>query len=416
VIDFRTQTLFGKPVLIWWQGTIAGTVPSNLPPGTPLSGDFVIYNQHYQRIMTVRAPNGVGLDLHELLVTSRGDAYFITAKTVKANLTPYGGPTKGEYVDPEIQEENLRTGKVIFTWNMAAHVPLSDSFAPAPTTPGRPWDVYHLNSIDVSPDGSQLLISARNTWGIYDISHKSGRVLWQLGGKRNQFRLPSDLITGPYDSAFQYQHDARYVPGGISLYDDGGIGAPPDGGPYGASRGLILNLDLQNDTASLASPPYYHDPELHANSQGNLQVLGNGNVLVGWGSDSLAGGELSSYYTEYSRSGSVLADYVLAGQDVSYRAYSLPWVGLPLTRPAAAAVDASGQTTVYASWNGSTETYAWELLAGPKRASLSPVSITPRTGFETAIATTAAGPFFEVKAQGAGGKTLKTSAVIRVHS
>jgi hypothetical protein len=268
----------------------------------------------------------------------------------------------------------------------------------------------------VSPDGSQLLLSARSTWGIYDISHKTGQVLWQLGGKQNQFGLPSDLVTGPDGSAFQYQHDARYVPGGISLFDDAGIGAPPDGGPYGASRGLILNLDLQDHTASLARPPFYHDPALYANSQGNLQVLGNGNVLVGWGSDSLAGGELSSYYTEYSSTGSVLADYVLAGQDVSYRAYSLPWVGLPLTRPAAAAVDASGQTTVYASWNGSTETYAWELLAGPKRASLSPVSITSRTGFETAIATTAAGPFFEVKALDAGGKTLKTSAVIRVHS
>ena len=139
-------------------------------------------------------------------------------------------------------------------------------------------------------------------------------------------------------------------------------------------------------------------------------------MLIGWGSDSQAGGELSSYYTEYSSSGSVLADYVLAGQDVSYRAYSLPWVGLPLTKPAAAAVDANGQATVYASWNGSTQTVAWELLAGPTRASLSPVSITSRTGFETAIATTAAGPFYEVKALGAGGKALKTSAVIRVHS
>ena len=98
---------------------------------------------------------------------------------------------------------------MIFTWNMATHVPLSDSFVPAPTTPGQPWDVYHVNSIDVSPDGSQILISARNTWGIYDISHKTGQVLWQLGGKQNQFSLPSDLITGPYDSAFQYQHDAR---------------------------------------------------------------------------------------------------------------------------------------------------------------------------------------------------------------
>jgi hypothetical protein len=415
VVDFGTQTLFGKPVLIWWQGTIAGIQPSNLPPGTPLSGDFVIYNQHYQKIMTVRAPGGAGLDLHELLLTSQGDAYFIAAKTVKANLTAYGGLTDGEYVDPIIEEENLRTGKVIFTWNMATHVPLSDSVVPAPTTPGLAWDVFHVNSVDVSPGGSQLLISARSTWGIYDISHKTGQVLWELGGKHNQFSLPSNLITGPFDSAFQYQHDARFVNGAISLFDDGGIGAPPDGGPYGPARGLILNLDVQNHTASLASLPYYHDPALLASSQGNLQVLGNGDVLVGWGADFQAGGAVSSYFTEYSSTGSVLADYVLAGQDVSYRAYSLPWVGLPLTRPAAAVAQASGQTTVYASWNGSTETSAWELLAGTRRTSLSPVSITPRTGFETEIATTAAGPFFEVKALDAGGKTLKSSAVIRVH-
>ena len=179
---------------------------------------------------------------------------------------------------------------------------------------------------------------------------------------------------------------------------------------------MILNLDLQTHTASLASPPYYHDPALYANSQGDFQILGNGDVLVGWGSDTQSGGELSSYYTEYSSSGSVLADFVLAGQDVSYRAYSYPWVGLPLTKPAAAAVDANGQATVYASWNGSTETAAWQLLAGPTRPSLSPVSTTSRTGFETAIATTAAGPFYEVRALDAGGNILSTSAVIRAHS
>ena len=161
VVDFHTQTLYGKPVMIWWQGTIAGTVPSNLPPGTPLNGNFVVYNQHYQKIMTIRAPSGAGLDLHEMLVTSQGDAYFISTKTVQANLTPYGGTANGSYVDPVVQEENLRTHKVIFTWDMAKHVPLSDSVFPAPTTPGLAWDVYHLNSIDVSPDGSQLLFSAQ---------------------------------------------------------------------------------------------------------------------------------------------------------------------------------------------------------------------------------------------------------------
>jgi hypothetical protein len=415
VVDFHPATLNGKPVLIAWQGTIAGTEPSSLPPGTSLSGNFVIYNQHYQKIMTVKSPNGIGLDLHELTITPQGNAYFITTKIAKANLTPYGGPAKGEYVDPIVQEINLRTGKLVFSWNMAAHVPLSDSVIPAPTTSGQAWDVYHVNSIDVSADGSQVMLSARNTWGIYDISHQNGQVLWRIGGKESQFSLPSDLITGPFGSAFQFQHDARFVPGGISLFDDGGFGAGPDGGPYGASRGLILNLDLQSHTASLAAPAFTHDPALFANSQGNLQVLANGNVLIGWGSDGPPGGVLSSYYTEYSASGSVLADFELAGQDVSYRAFSLPWVGLPLTKPEAAAIDVNGQTTVYASWNGSTETTAWEVLAGPTRRSLSPVSTTSRAGFETAIATTAAGPFYEVKAVDAAGKVLRTSAVIRAH-
>ncbi len=243
----------------------------------------------------------------------------------------------------------------------------------------------------------------------------TGQVLWQIGGKQNQFSLPAGLITGPYGSAFQYQHDARYTPGGISLFDNAGLGAPPYVGPYGAGRGLILNLNVQAHTASLASAPYVHDPALYPNSQGNLQVLANGDVFIGWGSDSQSG-ELSSYYTEYSSSGSVLADFVLAGQDISYRAFSDPWVGIPLTKPAAVVEDANGQTTVYASWNGSTETVAWQLLAGATRRSLSPVSTTTRSGFETAITTTAAGPFYEVRALDAGGNILSASAVIRAHN
>ncbi len=414
VLGFRAQTLFGRPVLTWWQGTLVGSTSTKLPQGTAVSGEYVIANQHYQVIRTIPTPQGVGLDLHELLLTPQGHALFITNKTVKANLTAFGGSKKGTFFDPVVREVNLRTGKVIFTWDMAKHVPLSDSVVPVPTTPGKTWDAYHANSIDVSPDGSQVLVSARNTWGIYDISHTTGNLLWQLGGKQNQFSLPSSLVTGPFGSAFQYQHDARFVPGGISLFDDAGAGAPPFGGPYGASRGLILNLDPQNHAATLASPPDYHDPALFANSQGNLQDLPNGDALIGWGLEPLPGGQIGSYLTEYSPSGSVLSDYVLGGQQISYRAFTLPWVGLPLTKPSAAAASAAnGQTTVYASWNGSTATQSWELLAGPSRKSLSEVSVTPRAGFETAIATTAAGPFFEVRAIDAGGNTLKASAVIR---
>ncbi len=411
-VDFQTQTLFGKPVLIWWQGSIGGTQPGNAAPGQSIGGQFVIYNQHYKEIMSIKAPGGGGVDLHELIITPQGDAWFTTSKPVKANLSAYGGPTKGEYDDPVIREVNLRTGKQIWSWNVAKHIPLSDSLFPVPTTSTDPWDAYHINSIDVSPDGSQFLISARNTWGVYNVSRATGQVLYQVGGKQNQFALPSSLITGPYGSAFQYQHDARYVPGGISLFDDAGIGGPPGGGPYGPARGLILNLDVQNETASLAAA-YYHDPALYANSQGNFQILGNGNVLVGWGSDTQTDGQLQSYITEYASTGTVLADYVLAGEDITYRAFSQPWVGLPQTRVSAVAEAGNGQTTVYTSWNGSTQTVAWELLAGQSRRSLTPVSVTSRTGFETAITTTDAGPFYKVEALGEGGTILGSSVVVR---
>ena len=57
VTDFRVQSYLGHPVLTWWQGTIAGTVPSDLPNGTPLPGArFIIDDDHYQHILTVKAP------------------------------------------------------------------------------------------------------------------------------------------------------------------------------------------------------------------------------------------------------------------------------------------------------------------------------------------------------------------------
>ncbi len=181
---FEAQTLFGKPVLTWWQGTVAGITPSQLPPGTPLGGEYVIYNQHYQEIMSVEAPKGFAMDEHEFLITPQGDAYFFGLKSVNANLTPYGGPANGSYIDPEILEVNLRTGKLIFAWDMAAHVPLSDSVVPTPTTPGQPWDPYHLNSIAVSPDGSQILVSAPTPGGSTTSATRRGRFSGRSGASR----------------------------------------------------------------------------------------------------------------------------------------------------------------------------------------------------------------------------------------
>ena len=54
------------------------------------------------------------------------------------------------------------------------------------SNPAFPYDFFHINSIDVDRDGS-LLISARNTWTVYDLNPATGQIRWQLGGKHSSF-------------------------------------------------------------------------------------------------------------------------------------------------------------------------------------------------------------------------------------
>ncbi|MCM2580154.1 hypothetical protein [Streptomyces meridianus] len=70
---------------------------------------------------------------------------------------------------------------------------------------------------------------------------------------------------------------------------------------------------------------------------------------------------------------------------------------------------------MYASWNGSTETRAWQVLAGSDPDSLSVVvRRAERSGFETAVPTTARGPYFQVRALDGTGKVLRSSKVVRL--
>ncbi len=135
-----------------------------------------------------------------------------------------------------------------------------------------------------------------------------------------------------------------------------------------------------------------------------MEALSNGDEFIGWGAE--------PDYSEYSQKGAVLYNAQMPGDDISYRAYRNTWVGLPLTRPSAAVRLVTGSPAVFASWNGSTETVAWRLLAGPNPVALSPVSTTSRTGFETTLATPSSSRFYQVQALGAQGQVLGTSRIL----
>ncbi|MBR0599345.1 arylsulfotransferase family protein [Sinanaerobacter chloroacetimidivorans] len=409
--DFRVQSYKGRPVLTMWQGTISGTQSAtpDLPAGDPEPGAyFQILNENYNVIQKLTAKMGFTADVHEFTITKRNTALFTAVKQVPANLTPYGGPPKGYFDDYSIQEVDIETGRLLFFWDVLAHVNPADSMIPASSavSSNNIWDCYHVNSVEEGPNNT-LLISMRNMWAIYNIDKETGKIIWQLGGKRSNFSF------GP-KAGFAWQHDARYRPGNrISLFDDACC-ASSSSPPEGQARGLILQLDFQSMTA-YKDRTYYHDPALYVPSQGNVQGLSNGNQFVGWGQEPYLSEFAYEGNTSENPASNFLYDMQFPNQNLSYRAFKNKWVGLPLYPPSIAVRQLCEAVIVYASWNGSTETAAWQVLAGPTCNTLSVVvPCIPRTGFETDIPVPSAGPYFQVKALNARGQIIGMSQIASV--
>ncbi len=207
----------------------------------------------------------------------------------------------------------------------------------------------------------------RNTWAAYLINTKTNQTIWTLGGKASSFHVAAN-------AAFAWQHDVQMLPGNkVSLFNDNcceitgpGVFAKPNG----ASGGLVLTLNTASHTASLASSYTHKNRPLDPAFLGSMNVLPNGNALVGWGSQ--------PYFSEYSKTGQLLLDAVWPGKDLSYRAeFSGNWVGTPYFPPSGAARKAKGKVTVYASWDGATQVTAWKVLAGSNPNHLPVVATKP---------------------------------------
>ncbi|MBD3919333.1 arylsulfotransferase family protein [Paenibacillus sp. PR3] len=408
--DFRMQLYQDKPVLTMWEGTISGTQSANpnLPYGDAEPGArHLIFDQHYRLVHTVMAQNGYTSDLHEFTITRRNTALLIGVKQVPGDLTPYGGPANGFFDNHSIQEIDLQTGELIFFWDVLAHVNPADSMVPASSAESSNgiWDCFHVNSIEEGPNDT-LLVSMRHMWAIYNIDKKTGNIIWQLGGKRSSFTL------GP-NASFSWQHDARYRSGDrISLFDNAYSGMPGFP-PQSQAHGLILKLDMEKMTA-VADRTYYHDPALFVISQGNMQQLPNGNKFVGWGQD--------PYLSEFAEPGNtpddpavnLLYEVQYSNQNLSYRTFKKEWVGLPLNPPNLVVHISDEVASLFVSWNGSTETVAWKVLAGTALDCLQViVDHAAQTGFETEITVFSEGPFFQVKALDRTGHVIGTSLVVK---
>jgi Arylsulfotransferase (ASST) len=307
--DFRTQVYDGKPVLTWWQGTGLGGLASGV--------DY-IYNDHYQQIAEVKAGNGYSADGHEFLITPWNTALILSYATATADLTSIGGAADQAVVDGIVQEVDIRTGRVLFQWNSADHVPYRQSEQPLPASASTPWDWFHINAVKLDTNGN-LLIDARDTWTTYEVSRHTGNILWQLGGKASSFTLragPGQVLDDA-GKIFAWQHDPETLGDGMYTFFDNessGTALLP------TSRAVMVKLDVRNRTATLVKS--VNQPEgLVAPSQGNAQTLASRDLFVGWGA--------LPYFSQFGRSGELLFNAQFPAGVNTYRAYRLPWHPAP---------------------------------------------------------------------------------------
>jgi hypothetical protein len=382
--NFQVVQLGGQPTLVWWQGHI-------LEVGFG-QGEYVMANSSYQQIGHVRAGNGYHADLHEIRFEPDGTAWIDEFDPVRMNLSSRGGPSNGVITDSVVQEIDMKTGLVMWEWHALANIPISESLNPIPKPP-KIWDYIHINSISPGSSGD-VLLSARNSWTLYDVDIRTGAIKWRLGGAHTNFKQ------GP-GTSFYWQHDAEWQPGGlISVFDNGST--PPK---EKQSRGLLLEPNVSAHTVTLKRAFTNPSRTLLASSQGNTLSLPGGDWLMGYGG--------LPNFTEYDGSGHVLLDGTLGKNVQDFRTYLSPWSGHPHSLPSLAVTKGSGSLTAYASWNGATEVASWKVLAGTSPSALVAGATVPRHGFETTIKVSGTGPYVQVQALDGGGNVIGTSAAVK---
>ncbi|KAF7167011.1 hypothetical protein CNMCM6106_002591 [Aspergillus hiratsukae] len=353
-------------------------------------GTYYMLDSAYEEAYTVRGANGLPADLHEFHITGDETALFTVYDVVPANLRSAGGPEKGWIWDGTFQEVDIETGQLLFQWRASEHFNFTDSYRGREgdgdgDAEDRPWDFFHINSVDKDAKGN-FLVSSRYMSCLAYIDGRTGDIIWRLGGKHNDFQ---DLSAGGATN-FTWQHHARFRDNGtaITLFDNASRG---EGAPRLTSRGLYLDIDAQQMTAKVRHE-YWNPHPISSQSQGSVQLLDSGNVVVGYGSNAA--------WTEYSIAGDVLCHVHFgpesafgAGNILSYRVFKHAWTGLPRRNPDIALY----RYEAAVSWNGATEVATWVLQGSGSDTdiqldhdhdddeSTTFLTAVPKSGFETII-------------------------------
>lgn len=416
--NFQVYKYRGQDVLGIFDGS------HNSPMGHG-HGHTKLLNSSYQLLGEIKGGGHKLQDHHEFLFFDDHSAVFTIFDPEIHDLTPYGAKTEDQQwiLDNKIQKIDTDTNQVLWEWSSLEHVDpagtnltLNSGQAGLGVNSSQVWHYFYMNAFDVNPDEDTYLLSARSMCKIFKMDGKTGNILWQLGGENSDFDLGDGVD-------FCWQHDTRmhekYLdhetkgPKQIISFFDNSAHENLTGGPHLRTReyseGKVVELDTEKHTATLLAS-FRAPGDQSVRSQGNTQLLPNGNAFINWGYN----GAMSEhkpdgttiFYTELD------SGRLGPGTD-NYRAFKFEWHARPYEDPALVVFKEDNGTSLYVSWNGDTETTVWKFYEQGSNGERRALGQAERTGFETAFQSDRDVLAAVAEAYDGRGELLVTSPIVK---
>ena len=177
IFDVAVQRYQGRPVITYWEGRFAAGWGY---------GDYVVLDESYREILRVEAKR-------RLPGRHPRHAYHAREHAARAGLQPRRARPAQRRRSAQRRGAGQRDpgdrtchGRLLFEWHSLGMIGLRESYDRPER--GESFDYFHLNSMDVGPDGD-ITISARNTCAVYELDRTTG--VGELAAERQAQRLPA---------------------------------------------------------------------------------------------------------------------------------------------------------------------------------------------------------------------------------
>ncbi len=238
-------------------------------PQTPGPGDIALWVEMDvlgNVTRTFGCARGLAARFHDLISEPDGSYWILCDEVRTLDLSAMGGLPAARVTGTVVQHV-AADGTLLWEWSAFDHFDLTDLDPAERTGPSVNWT--HGNALDFDAWGN-LILSFRSLGEVTKVNPTTGRILWRLGGRRNEFNFVGTTIP-----AFSRQHGVRVsYPDRLLLLDN--VGDPTE------SRVELYAIDERERTATLVHQRGA-GPGVVTPIGGSVQQLHGDRVLAAFG-------------------------------------------------------------------------------------------------------------------------------------